>query len=221
MNTRKISFMLCVIIVLFGLNAPGVFAKTKYISLRQKTGVTKESISTEKMTKKIIEAAKIYEKNAPIPRITLVDTCVPRTLEEYKAMDTNCIVMITAVTQNKEELPLKRAYIFYEDMTVPLELLGSITVKVKDPLTKKVFGAYRVDSYYLIPYVMTLLDYELSVDWAKNREKVVVYKYSGEVKPAYLIGQKGLFMPKYVPVDKKVLKKFLLDEFGVSFPEKK
>ena len=62
-----------------------------------------------RMNQRIEEAAVRYQSNAPIPRVVLYDIAYPHDAEEYAALDGHAVMLTTALSQERAELPLKKA----------------------------------------------------------------------------------------------------------------
>ena len=123
------------------------------------------------MNRRIEEAAIEYEASAPIPRIVLYDIGFPKGEKEYAALDGNAVILFTAISQNREELPLQRVYVLSEGKEIELKLLKLVLAEL-DPTnapSTKTFGRFRADALYLLPISLRAKNADLLVDFHANR----------------------------------------------------
>lgn len=137
-------------------------------------GGAKVSTTTNIMTERIKQSARRYEEYAPIPRIAMIDYAFAKDLEEYEKLNGYGILYISSLNQDYDEYPITSVYFQHEDMSLELLLIGFLKIPVKDKITKKVFGKNRIDYYYLLPYLLTLIPGQIMIDWNKNRKEFVV-----------------------------------------------
>jgi hypothetical protein len=125
----------------------------------------------ERMSQRIEEAALKYQANAPIPRVVLYDIGYPRDDQEYAALDGHAVILITALAQEREELPLKRVYVLADGKEIELKLIKQVLSK--QPSTSSpstiTFGAFRGDGLYLLPVYLRMKPANLMVDFARNK----------------------------------------------------
>lgn len=130
-----------------------------------------QPVTPARMNQRIEEAAIQYATAAPIPRIVLYDIGYPHDEKEYAALDGNAVMLLTAVSQDREELPLKRVYVLLEGKEVELKLIKVVLAElpVSDTATAKTFGRFRADALYLLPRSMRARNVDLLVDFQRNR----------------------------------------------------
>lgn len=123
------------------------------------------------MSERIEKAAVQYAANAPIPRIVLYDLGFPSDEKEYAALDGNAVILFTAVAQNREELPLQRAYVVSEGKEIELKLIQVVLSELNTPNAEsaKTFGKFRADALYLLPMSLRAKNADLLVDFQGNR----------------------------------------------------
>lgn len=163
-----------------------------------------------------IKAAAEEYREYTVPRVALYDIGLPVDITEYQDLDKNSIVMITALAQNGQELPLKNIYIVNQGKRTPLKLVLSKTIPINDKLVKKVFGENRQDSFYLLPIHFQLKECQLAVDWAINRDGFVVAKFPSQNKlPIDFVDEDQEVVKQSGTVNEKFLKEFLNREFSI------
>jgi hypothetical protein len=137
----------------------------------------------ERMRQRIEESAVEYKSYAPIPRVVFYDIGFPHNAQEYAALDGYAVMLITALSQTREELPLKRVYVSLDGREINLKLLKSVLSEQKgaDNQSVKTFGAYRADMLYLLPVYLRLKTAEAFVDFAQNRLAFRVAVFGTEV----------------------------------------
>ena len=130
-----------------------------------------EPVTPASMDQRLEEAAVQYAAHAPIPRIVLFDTAFPIDEKEYAALDGNAVVLFTAVSQTREELPLQKVYVVSEGREVELKLVKVVLAELKTTNTQsaKTFGRFRADALYLLPMSLRAKNVDLLVDFQVNR----------------------------------------------------
>ena len=124
----------------------------------------------ERMNQRLEESAIKYKANAPIPRIVLYDIGYPRNDAEYDALDGNAVILMTALAQVREELPIKRVYVLFEGKEIELSQLKLVlSEKTTNDVVAKTFGTFRMDALYLLPMTLRIRQSDLLVDFAQNR----------------------------------------------------
>jgi hypothetical protein len=123
------------------------------------------------------------EKRArPAARETHYAILHARDVAEFDALGRYSLLILSAMTQRAEELPLKRVYLRMPDREVPLVKIASWRTEV-DPtmVSYKMFGPYREDGFYLFPLSAYLRVAQLQADFAANRMSLPVLElpYSG------------------------------------------
>jgi hypothetical protein len=88
----------------------------------------------------------------PIERETYYRFWEPRDRVEFEALGRYALLILTIVTQDTRELPLKRVYLRMPDREIPLIKLSSWRRDVDQTLvTYKMYGPCREDGFYLFP----------------------------------------------------------------------
>jgi uncharacterized protein DUF2314 len=124
-----------------------------------------------RMVQRIEEAAVQYAAHAPIPRIVLYDIGYPHGDQEYAALDGNAVILLTAVSQDRDELPLQRVYAVSEGKQIELQLIKVVLAELTtaDSAVTKTFGRFRADALYLLPMSLRIKNCDLLVDFQRNR----------------------------------------------------
>lgn len=178
-----------------------------------------EEVDSVVINKRLEESAIEMGKKGAVSRFALYDIALPADTEEYIALNKNAVLMITAVTHNKEELPIKNAYVRTLDSVVILErILSKVTDIVVDNQISLVFGKYREDCFYLLPYYLLGENEELVVDWKNNRDSFML----GSLLREWECGIEDDEHPEIqnLKLNKEVLKNFLKREYMVVFKNK-
>jgi hypothetical protein len=130
-----------------------------------------EPVTPARMNQRLEEAAVKYAASAPIPRIVLYDIGYPDGEKEYAALDGHAVILLTSVSQTRDELPLQRVYVTSEGKEIELKLLQVVLAEqpTTDGTTAKTFGRYRADALYLLPMSLRVMNADLIVDFQRNR----------------------------------------------------
>ena len=136
----------------------------------------KEPPTPGRMDQQIEEAAVKYAAYAPIPRVVLYDIGYPANPQEYAALDGNAVILLTALSQDREELPLQKVYVSSEGKEIVLKLLksGLAELPATDSASAKTFGKFRADALYLLPMSLRVTKADLLVDFQKNKKAAKV-----------------------------------------------
>ena len=148
--------------------------------------------SLQDIDKRLEARAAEIQKMAPrgANRFVLFDVAWPENHDEYRALGRHAVVVIVAVSQQADRLPLRRVYTMVGDRRIELQKIWSKGRDVPEgSVTRTVFGPYREDAIYLVPSGPFLREYFLGCDFAKNRDN-------------FLINQNELTPPKFVLEDR-------------------
>jgi hypothetical protein len=139
----------------------------------------------ERMNERIEGAADKYKAYAPIPRVVFYDIGYPRNNEELAALDGHAVLLITALSQERDELPLKRVYVSLEGQETNLTSLKSVLSEDvnSDGQPAKTFGRFRADELYLLPAYLRLKPADLLVDFARNKVGLKAASFGSAVSP--------------------------------------
>ena len=151
---------------------------TNETTIREPTTWKKEPATPSRMSQRLEETAIKYQAHAPIPRVVLYDIAYPHSDQEYVALDGNALILFTAVTQAREELPLQSIYVVSEGKEIPLKSLKQLLSETStESVTASTFGRFREDALYLLPMSLRIKPGELFVNFqnSKTASKVAVF----------------------------------------------
>jgi hypothetical protein len=174
-------------------------------------------VTPEGMNQRIEEAAVKYQANAPIPRVVLYDIGYPKDNQEYAALDGHAVMLVTALSQQKEELPLKRIYVLMDGKEIDLKLLKLVLSdqSAGNNISAKTFGPFREDALYLLPAYLRIKPADLMVDFGTNREGFKVTSFGTPVSGE--VSNLSFKAPSGKGPSNKVLDEFIRREFPSFF----
>ena len=186
-----------------------IFANFAYAQeTRTTVSNSKESVSLSALNARINEAAENYKEYAPIPRGVFFDIGYPKDKKEFDELNGYGLMLVTAISQNQSELPLKRVYVIADGKEIELKPFKTFSSKISgDSQTTKTFGSNRSDVLYLFPIYLRLQKAAVLVDFAKNRDKMKIVEFDENDVPA-----SNKWMPNRRP-DEKVSIDTALERF--------
>lgn len=181
------------------------------------------AVTPDDMTKRLDQTAERVRKTSPsgVPRAAQFDFAWPQDEDEYRKLAKHVIVLVSVVTQNEKELPLKRVYIRNKwNREFPLDRIASERRDVaKDSPARSVLGAYREDSFYLAPAGLMKGEGEVVADFAANRTGFRLYALPGTPPDFIEADRRPMPAPGARP-EPKALKAMLEREYaGFRLPE--
>ena len=133
---------------------------------------------TGRLEKSAIDTAKIAPKGAA--RGSSVDFCWASSPEEYRALAKHVLVLVSVVTQDAAELPLRRVYVNIDGRETELIKLSSqLSAVSKGSKTYSMLGPHREDGFYLAPAGSMMANGYLQADFAVRRNGFNLYKLPG------------------------------------------
>jgi hypothetical protein len=106
-----------------------------------------------------------------VSRIAIGDIAYPRTQAENVELGGWGLVLVTALTRDPSELPIKRVVV--RSSAGEMELQAATTRLQLNaelpPDVKSAFGAHRFDGLYYIPVAATRVECKVVIDFAANR----------------------------------------------------
>lgn len=145
--------------------------------------VSQNPVSRADMTGRLEESALETRKSAPqgAARGSVVDFAWACSPGEYRALAKHLLVLVSVVTQDAAELPLRRVYVV--DLggkeTELTRLSSKLSGVRKGSVTSSVLGPYREDGFYLAPAGPMMADGFLQADFAVRRNGFNLYKLPG------------------------------------------
>ena len=144
--------------------------------------VAQTPVTSAEMTERLEKSAVRTAKSAPqgAARGSSVDFTWPADAEEYRNLAKHVLVLISVVTQDAAELPMRRVYANVNGQQIQLTKLSSQLSGVqKGSVTFSVLGPYREDGFYLAPAGPMMADGYLQADFAVRRIGFNLYKLPG------------------------------------------
>jgi hypothetical protein len=146
--------------------------------------------SAASMNQRFEDAAQEYA-GQNVPRVALSDIAYPLDRAEFQAMDGFGVIWIAVVSQEKDELPLKRVYAVVDGKQVDLQLATSdFAATSGSALVQKTLGPIRWDGLYYLPVYLAAHAQKVIIDFAKNRSGFVMLdmEQDPQALPDYLSG---------------------------------
>lgn len=168
-------FLACLMMALSCIFVPAALAQV-VTTYRATTG----PVTPEEMGKRLDDAAGRTKTASPTggARAIQIDFAWPKDEREYRALGKNVVVLLSAVSWDENELPLKRVYIRTKwNREIALERISSERSTV--PMGSSVYtllGAHREDSFYLVPAALMKDEGEMFADFAANRTAFRLYR---------------------------------------------
>ena len=144
--------------------------------------VSQGAVTPADMTERLEKAAMRTKEQAPkgAARGSSIDFCWPSSAEEYQAIGKYVLVLVSVVTQDAAELPLRRVYVTVNGEQTELARLSSQRRDVKKgSTTHPILGPFREDGFYVAPAGLMMRDGYLQADFAIRRNNFNLYKLPG------------------------------------------
>jgi hypothetical protein len=144
--------------------------------------VSQGAVTPADMTERLEKAAMRTKEQAPkgAARGSSIDFCWPSSAEEYQAIGKYVLVLVSVVTQDAAELPLRRVYVTVNGEQTELAKLSSQRRDVKKgSTTHPILGPVREDGFYVAPAGLMMRDGYLQADFAIRRSNFNLYKLPG------------------------------------------
>lgn len=185
--------------------------------------VSQNPVSPSDMTKRLETSAIRTRKSAPqgAARGSSVDFAWPSDAAEYRALAKHVLVLVSVVTQDVTELPLRRVYVVDPGgKQTELTKLSSQRSNVrKGSVTSSVLGPYREDGFYLAPAGAMMADGVLQADFAVHRNGLNLYKLPG-TPPDFIRADSDPMPAKDARPETSAVKAMLRREYrGFELPE--
>lgn len=147
-----------------------------------KRPVSQGAVTPADMTQRLEKAALRTKEQAPkgAARGSSIDFCWPSSAAEYQAIGKYVLVLVSVVTQDAAELPLRRVYVTIDGEQTELTRLSSQRRDVgKGSTTFSILGPFREDGFYVAPAGLMMRDGYLQADFAIRRNNFNLYKLPG------------------------------------------
>jgi hypothetical protein len=148
-----------------------------------------------------------------------IDFCWPSSAEEYQAIGKYVLVLVSVVTQDAAELPLRRVYVTVNGEQTELAKLSSQRRDVKKgSTTHPILGPFREDGFYVAPAGLMMRDGYLQADFAIRRNSFNLYKLPG-TPPDFVKADKESIPARDATPNMPALKALLTREYqGFELP---
>lgn len=149
-----------------------------YIHIVDGTGTWSQApVVPHAMTERISDAAAESETLGSVSRIAFYDIAFPADLEEFSDTNGHGVLLLTAVSQDKAELPPERVYVNVSGHLHELQLISETQPQpVTDPRVQRVLGPHRWDGLYVFPVLLAREGSVITLDFATNRDGFVFGK---------------------------------------------
>jgi len=176
------------------------------------------AVMTERLEKSAVRTAKSAPKGAA--RGASVDFTWPADADEYHKLARHVLVLVSVVTQDAAELPLRRVYVDSNGKQIQLTRLSSQRSGVQQgSVIFSVLGPYREDGFYLAPAGAMMADGHLLADFAVRRIGFNLYKLPG-TPPDFIRDDSDAVPAKDARPEMPALKAMLQREYkGFELPE--
>jgi hypothetical protein len=144
--------------------------------------VAQNPVTSAEMTARLEKSAVRTAKSAPkrAARGASVDFTWPADADEYRKLAKHVLVLVSVVTQDAAELPLRRVYANVGGQQTQLTRLSSqLSGVARESVTYSVLGPYREDGFYLAPAGAMMADGHLEADFAARRIGFNLYRLPG------------------------------------------
>lgn len=173
------------------------------------------------MNERFNTAAIEYQQYAPIPRIAISDLALPADQTEYERTGGYGVLLVSAISQEEDELPPKRITARIGTEIIELKLIASSSSNVNNASVANVFGLHRWDGLYAMPAYFIEDNAVLEMDFAKNRVGFVFEQFQDADKANLLQIPLKVSAPDEMAVSKDALIELIEREFpGFLSPEK-
>ena len=187
----------------------------------RKSPATQGAVTPVTMDERLKDLAQdVKARNQNVGRVAKIDFAWPQDSEEYLALNKNVLVLISVVTKDEKELPLKRVYLDNDDRKVTLKKIASERREVpKDSAIYSSLGPYREDSFYLAPAGLMMREGFVVVDFASKRTGFRVYQLPG-TPPDFVQADKRPMPAANSKADIKALRAMMEREYtGFAQPD--
>jgi hypothetical protein len=183
--------------------------------------VSQGAVTPADMTERLEKAAVRTKEQAPkgAARGSSIDFCWPSNVEEYQAIGKYVLVLVSVVTQDAAELPLRRVYVTVNGEQTELVKLSSQRRDVgKGSTTFSILGPFREDGFYVAPAGLMMSDGYLQADFAIRRNNFNLYKLPGTA-PDFIKADKDAMPARDATPNMPALKTLLTREYqGFELP---
>jgi hypothetical protein len=129
--------------------------------------------------------AEEYVSYLPIPKAAIFDIGYPQSRDEFDRMDGYALLLVSALSQTKDELPISRVYVTLDGKDIELAQVHSVltTAAGLNESVTRGFGAFRMDAMYAFPVWLRFEPGVLQLEYARDKNPVVMTKFTNSVSP--------------------------------------
>lgn len=177
----------------------------------------KTSVSFAGMDKRISDTAEKFKQYGQFPKIAFYDIGYPKDEAEFNELNGYGVLLVVALAQDENNLPLRRVFVSAEGKEIELKLVKSVLSKSEDTesLAVKTFGSYRMDALYSFPVYLRMRKGDLISEFGLDGEGLKMASFDGQ-KPAGI-----KILPDKMPTEKglptEVAEKFIKREYPGFF----
>lgn len=214
MQLKLLSILLMIL-----LFAPYALSQTT-TTVAGKSNWHNRPVNNARTNQRLAEYAEESESAGPIPRIALYDIGYPHSLEEFKQLDGHAILMVTSLAHTKDAFPLKRVFASIGSDVYELKMIKNVlSQNSENAKVAKVFGQFRSDSLYLLPFYTRLQNgASVSAEFGDGGKPMQIVLFNSPV------GESVRFLPNEKPTGKgpetNFLDVFLRREYPAFFETK-
>ena len=183
--------------------------------------VSQGAVTPADMTERLEKAAVRTKEQAPkgAARGSSIDFCWPSNVEEYQAIGKYVLVLVSVVTQDAAEPPLRRVYVTVNGEQTELVKLSSQRRDVKKgSTTHPILGPFREDGFYVASAGLMMSDGYLQADFVIRRNNFNLYKLPGTA-PDFIKADKDPMPARDATPNMPALKALLTREYqGFELP---
>mgnify|MGYP007037813686 CR=1 FL=1 len=128
MNRASCFCTLTTILIAF-FAATTVVAQEKIATVTSESRWHRNAVDNAHMNRRIADAAEQYKEYAPIPRIAFYDIGFPKDQAEFEELNGYGILLVSALSQDASELPIKKVYAVVDGREFVLETIREISLK--------------------------------------------------------------------------------------------
>jgi hypothetical protein len=156
-------------------------------------------------------AERLHLANVGAPRVAIFDAAWPADAAEYEALGHNGVLQVSAVVADAAELPVKRVYVRDENGEHELKWIGAMRIAVPPDAAAHGVGAFREDSYYVLPLALTDHHAMVLIDFAAHRKEFDLTPIPFGAPPPFAAADPG-------HIDPAALSAFVKREFKEAPP---
>lgn len=199
-----------------------LLATTAEAQIVSQSPVTHGAVTPEAIGKRLEDTAERVRKMSATggARGAVVDFAWAQDKDEYRALGKYVVVLVSAVSQDAAELPLKRVYVQSKGREIELRRIASERRDVaKESPVHAMLGPHREDGFYLAPADVMMRDGALLVDFAVRRNGFHLYNLPG-TPPDFIARDRNPTPAADASPEPKALQAIIAREYtGFALPE--